>query len=647
MKKNFRSLSMTVILLAVILAMSLYMTNGIDTADKGKREPIDYSQMLSIVKDNGVKALVLQGEDLYGIKTDTKVDVKTMPANYDFKTRIPSVDTLTKDLNSAVAQLLKIEDPSKVTSGDYPFSYTSIEPQRESIFAMILPYIGIMIAFGLLFFFIMRQQGGGNKTFSFGKSRAHLYTDSKRRVTFEQVAGADEEKEELKEVVEFLRSPKKFLEIGARIPKGVLLIGPPGTGKTLLAKAVAGEAGVPFFSISGSDFVELFVGVGASRVRDLFEQAKRNVPCIIFIDEIDAVGRHRGAGMGGGHDEREQTLNQLLVEMDGFSVNEGIIILAATNRPDILDPALLRPGRFDRQVTVNYPDIKGREEIFMVHTKGKPLAEDVNLNELAKLTPWFTGADIENIVNEGAILAARRNKLKIEMIDLREAISRVMMGPEKRSKIVTEKDKKLVAYHEAGHAVVAFYSPHSDPVHEVSIIPRGKAGGYTMTLDKEDVHYVSKAKLIDKLSVLMGGHVAEKMVLGDISTGSTSDLQQASVIARRMITEYGMSDAMGPVYLGTDHEVFLGRDFSKQNAYSEQIAAKIDDELHRLIDEAQKTATRMLTEKSEKLHKLASALLEREKLDASEFKQVMEDEPAYKEEQGKGIDISPIPEVGV
>jgi cell division protease FtsH len=414
--------------------------------------------------------------------------------------------------------------------------------------------------------------GGGNRVMSFGKSRAKIHTDEKRKKTFRDVAGADEEKEELKEIVDFLKNPRKYIELGARIPKGVLLVGPPGTGKTLLAKAVAGEAGVPFFTISGSDFVEMFVGVGASRVRDLFEQAKKNSPCIVFIDEIDAVGRHRGAGLGGGHDEREQTLNQLLVEMDGFSDNEGIIILAATNRPDILDPALLRPGRFDRRVLVGVPDVKGREEIIKVHSKGKPLSPEIDIKVLAKRTPGFTGADLENMMNEAAILVARRSGKNIEMADLEEAITRVIAGPEKRSRVITDKDKKLVAYHEAGHAVVAKLLPNADPVHEISIIPRGMAGGYTLTLPEQDKYYISKSEMVDEITQLLGGRVAEALVLNDISTGASNDIERASNMARRMVTEYGMSENLGPITYGGKHEeVFLGRDFSTHRNYSEHV----------------------------------------------------------------------------
>lgn len=458
---------------------------------------------------------------------------------------------------------------------------------------------------------------------SFGRSRAKLHTDDKRRVTFKDVAGVEEAKEELEEVVEFLKHPKKFIEIGARIPKGVLLVGPPGTGKTLLARAVAGEAGVPFFSISGSDFVEMFVGVGASRVRDLFEQAKKNAPCIIFIDEIDAVGRQRGAGLGGGHDEREQTLNQLLVEMDGFGMNEGVIILAATNRPDILDPALLRPGRFDRSVVVDRPDVLGREEILKVHARNKPLHEDTDLKVLARRTPGFTGADLENLMNEAALLSARRNKKRIEMLELEEAITRVIAGPEKKSRVMTDRERKLVAYHEAGHAVVAQMLPHIDPVHEVSIIPRGRAGGYTMILPKEDRFFMGKNELMDQVTHLLGGRASEELVLQEISTGASNDLQRATEIARRMVMEYGMSEHIGPMTLGhKQEEVFLGRDLARGRDYSEEVAASVDKEIRVIIETCYDKAKALLTENANKLHKVAQALLEREKLDDKEFLEV-------------------------
>ncbi len=501
-------------------------------------------------------------------------------------------------------------------------------PTNVPAWVQIIPTV-LLIVMLLAFWFLFMQQsqgGGGNRgVMNFGKSRAKMATPDKRRITFKDVAGADEEKEELAEIVDFLKQPKKYLELGARIPKGVLLVGPPGTGKTLLAKAISGEAGVPFFSISGSDFVEMFVGVGASRVRDLFDQAKKNSPCIIFIDEIDAVGRQRGAGLGGGHDEREQTLNQLLVEMDGFGVNEGIIMVAATNRPDILDPALLRPGRFDRQIVVGTPDVKGREEILKVHVKNKPLNENVKLDILAKRTPGFTGADLENLTNEAALLSVRKNKKFIGMDEMEEAITRVIAGPEKKSKVISEHDRKLTAYHEAGHAVVMKLLPNSDPVHQISIIPRGMAGGYTMHLPQEDRAYTSKSKLEDEMVGLLGGRVAEKLIIGDISTGAKNDIDRASNIARKMVMEYGMSDSLGPISFGTDHdEVFLGRDIGRSRNFSEEIGSKIDTEVKRLIDDAYNKAQQLLTENISKLHAVAQALLEKEKLEAEEFEEIFQ-----------------------
>lgn len=491
---------------------------------------------------------------------------------------------------------------------------------------IVLPCI-LFAGIILLFMFVMTQQsqggGGGRGVMNFGKSKAKMMTPDSRTVTFADVAGVDEEKAELEEVVDFLKLPAKYIKMGARIPKGILLVGPPGTGKTLLAKAIAGEAGVPFFSISGSDFVEMFVGVGASRVRSMFEEAKKNSPCLIFIDEIDAVGRQRGAGLGGGHDEREQTLNQLLVEMDGFGVNEGIIMIAATNRPDILDTALLRPGRFDRQIVVGAPDVKGREEILKVHTKNKPLGSDVDLKILAKRTPGFCGADLENLTNEAALLAVRRSKKAILMEEMEEAITRVIAGPEKKSKVITEHDKKLTAYHEAGHAVVMKLLPNCDSVHEISIIPRGRAGGYTMNIPKEDTSYTSKLKLKDEMVGLLGGRVAEKLIMGDISTGAKNDIDRASNIAKSMVMEYGMSDEIGTISYSSGHdEVFMGRDFGKSRDFSEQIGAKIDREIKRFIDEAYDRAHELLSGNLSKLHAVAQALIEKEKLDADEFEEI-------------------------
>ncbi|GED72016.1 ATP-dependent zinc metalloprotease FtsH [Brevibacillus reuszeri] len=485
----------------------------------------------------------------------------------------------------------------------------------------IIPFVIIFILF---FFLLNNAQGGGSRVMNFGKSRAKLYNEEKKRVTFDDVAGADEEKAELEEVVDFLKDPRKFNAVGARIPKGVLLVGPPGTGKTLLARAVAGEAGVPFFSISGSDFVEMFVGVGASRVRDLFENAKKNAPCIIFIDEIDAVGRQRGAGLGGGHDEREQTLNQLLVEMDGFGGNEGIIMVAATNRPDILDPALLRPGRFDRQITVDRPDIKGREAVLKVHARNKPLGEDVKLDVIARGTSGFTGADLENLLNEAALLTARKNKKQINMLEVDEAIDRVIAGPAKKSRVVSEDERRLVAFHEAGHTIIGYYLRNAEMVHKVTIIPRGQAGGYTVMLPKEDRFFATKTDLLDKIVGLLGGRVAEEIVLGDISTGAHNDFQRATAIARSMITEYGMSK-LGPMQFGKSQgQVFLGRDYGNERNYSDQIAYEIDQEMRNIINECYTKCTDLLTTHRDKLDLIANTLLRVETLDAEQIKQLIE-----------------------
>ena len=486
---------------------------------------------------------------------------------------------------------------------------------------LLSSFLPILILIGVWFFIMNQTHGSGGKVMSFGKSRAKLSSGDKVKVTFNDVAGADEAKEELQEVVEFLKHPKKFNDLGARIPKGVLLFGPPGTGKTLLAKAVAGEAGVAFFSISGSDFVEMFVGVGASRVRDLFAQAKKNSPCIIFIDEIDAVGRQRGAGISGGHDEREQTLNQLLVEMDGFAPNEGIIIIAATNRPDILDQALLRPGRFDRQIVVDKPDVTGRVAILKVHCKGKPIARDVDLDVLARRTPGFTGADLSNLVNEAALLAARRNKHEINMTELEESIERVMAGPERKSKVMSDDEKKLTAYHEGGHALVGMMLKHADPVHKVTIIPRGRAGGYTLMLPKEDRNYATRSELLDRLKVSMGGRVAEEIVLNEISTGASQDIQQASRIVRSMIMQYGMSDVLGPVAYGADQtQMYFGQ---SQRNYSEEVASEIDKEVHKYLEEAYEACRVIINENRDKLDRIAQALMDRETLTAAELKAIV------------------------
>ncbi len=522
---------------------------------------------------------------------------------------------------------------------DSPIVYNWDRPKETSWLMSMLPYI-IMLAIIIFFWWFMMKRmsasmGDGGKQMNFGKAKIKNMADEKRKTTFADVAGADEEKEELREIVEFLKNPRKYNELGARIPKGVLLVGPPGTGKTLLARAVAGEAGVPFFSISGSDFVEMFVGVGASRVRDLFDQAKKNSPCIIFSDEIDAVGRQRGAGLGGGHDEREQTLNQLLVEMDGFGANEGVIMIAATNRPDILDPALMRPGRFDRQVMVGSPDIKGREDILKVHARGKPLAPDVELKTIAKSTAGFTGADLENLLNEAALLAARKNLKAITMTEIEEATIKVVVGTEKKSRVMSDKEKKLTAYHEAGHAVATFYCPTQDPVHQISIIPRGMAGGYTMSLPAEDRNYRSRDEMKEDIVVLLGGRVAEALILGDISTGASNDIERATKMATDMVTRYGMSEKLGPICYGSsNNEVFIGRDMGHVKNYSEETASEIDEEVHRIISAGYEKTESILREHVEKLHKVAQFLFVNEKMSAEEFMDVMKKNPPASLEGG-------------
>ena len=534
---------------------------------------------------------------------------------------LPSVDLFYMDVRNSINQYNE-EHPDARMEQDI------IRPVETSWFISLLPTL-ILFA-GLIIFWVimMRRLGssmGGDKQMNFGKAKIKQMSDEKRKTTFADVAGADEEKEELREIVEFLKNPNKYNSLGARIPKGVLLVGPPGTGKTLLARAVAGEAGVPFFSISGSDFVELYVGVGASRVRDLFDKAKKNHPCIIFIDEIDAVGRQRGAGLGGGHDEREQTLNQLLVEMDGFGANEGVIMIAATNRPDILDPALMRPGRFDRQVMVGYPDIKGREEILRVHAKGKPLAPDVVLSTIAKSTAGFTGADLENLLNEAALLAARKNHRAITMEEIEEATIKVVVGTEKKSRVMSEKEKKLTAYHEAGHAIATYYCKTQDPVHQISIIPRGMAGGYTMHLPTEDRSYKSRDEMREELVVLLGGRVAEALVLDDISTGASNDIERATKIARAMVTKYGMSEKLGPITYGSDDSnPFLGKEMGHISNYSEQTASEIDEEIQSIISTAYQKTEKILTDHIDELHRLAGVLYEKEKIDGVEFQQVMD-----------------------
>jgi cell division protease FtsH len=594
--KYFKNISFYIVLFVMLLAfLVIVQSRPVEKEQK-------YSQLISDIHNGKVQEIILE---------DNKATVKYKEEGQrDQFVYIPDVEVFMNEINDLIREG-ELEFRSKV-------------PYSPPWWISILPTLVIIVVFVLFWvFFLQQSQGGGSRVMSFGKSRAKMTIDDKRKVTFNDVAGADEEKEELREIVEFLKNSKKFLELGARIPKGVLLVGPPGTGKTLLAKAVSGEAGVPFFSISGSDFVEMFVGVGASRVRDLFEQAKKNAPCIVFIDEIDAVGRHRGAGLGGGHDEREQTLNQLLVEMDGFGANEGVIILAATNRPDILDPALLRPGRFDRRVVVGLPDIKGREEILKVHAKGKPLAEDVKLDELAKSTPGFTGADLENLLNEAALLAARANKKVITMAEIKEATFKVVMGPEKKSRVMSEKEKRLTAYHEAGHAIAIKEVSTTDRVDRISIIPSGMAGGFTAHKPDEDKNYETKSHLIEKIIVALGGRAAEEIVLGEVSTGAYSDLKQANGIARSMITKYGMSDTLGNlVFANESDEVFIGRDFVQTKNYSEEIAAQIDREVKKIIDSCYERIKNILKENINKLHAVANALMEKEKLEGYEFEEL-------------------------
>nr|WP_276621031.1 ATP-dependent zinc metalloprotease FtsH [Syntrophomonas wolfei] len=529
-----------------------------------------------------------------------------------------------KDNSKFTATVSKEADITKLLR-EKKVDYTTQPVPPPSIWMTLLTTLFPIIILVVFLLFIMNQtQGGGGRVMQFGKSKARLLSGEDVKVSFKDVAGAEEAKEEMQEVVEFLKNPQKFIQIGAKIPRGVLLYGAPGTGKTLMAKAVAGEAGVPFFSISGSDFVEMFVGVGAARVRDLFEQAKKNAPCIVFIDEIDAVGRQRGAGLGGGHDEREQTLNQLLVEMDGFSTGEAIIVMASTNRPDILDPALLRPGRFDRHILIDKPDVKGREAILGVHVLNKPLDDNINMEILAKRTPGFTGADLANMVNEAALLTARRNKSKIGMEELEESIERVIAGPEKKSRVISEKEKRLVAYHEGGHAVVSYFLPHTDKLHKISIIPRGRAGGYTLLLPEEDRNYITKSYLLDEVTTLLGGRVAEALVLNDISTGAQNDLERASGIVRKMITEFGMSEELGPLTFGhKSEEVFLGRDISRDRNYSDAIAYAIDKEASHYMESSYKKAEKILQENMDKLHQVAARLIEQETLEGEEFEEIM------------------------
>lgn len=597
MNKFFKSIGLYLLIILVTISIIDYFSVKSNT-----KQEINYTAFLQEVDNGSVTKVVMVENVIRGTLSD----------GTEFTTVTPGKP------NSDATLLSRLKDKKVEIKAENPPE----PPWWSAVLSSVLP---MLLLIGVWFFIMQQTQGGGGRMMNFGRSRARMSSIDKSTVNFGDVAGADEAKQELEEVVEFLKQPKKFNDLGARIPKGVLLFGPPGTGKTLLARAVAGEAGVPFFTISGSDFVEMFVGVGASRVRDLFDQAKKSAPCIVFIDEIDAVGRQRGAGLGGGHDEREQTLNQLLVEMDGFAANEGIIIIAATNRPDILDPALLRPGRFDRQIVVDKPDVKGRNEILKVHTKGKPIEKDADLDVLARRTPGFTGADLSNLVNEAALLSARRNKKTISMAALEESIERVMAGPERKSKVMSDKEKKLTAYHEGGHTLVGLMLPNADPVHKVTIIPRGRAGGYTLMLPKEDRSYETRSELMDQLKTLLGGRVAEEVVLEEISTGASSDIQRATQLARSMITQYGMSDLLGPVSYGEgrEHQVFLGRDFNNQRNYSEEIASEIDKEVRKYIEEAYEDCRRILTENIDKLHLIAQALIERETLNAEELNELM------------------------
>lgn len=637
MKNNNNGKTLLIYLLVsiAIICGLVYMLTSMSTKSSDKK----YSEIMEQFDSLNVSQFELDlgsGQLKYKLKGEDKVYSYTVPNVSLFANEVlggEDAENYRKKYNT--------ENP------DDPLQYNLIPISDNSFWLNLIPTL-LMLGVMIFFFVFMMKNAGGGKMSSFGKTNAKMAPSSKK-ATFDDVAGADEEKEELKEIVDFLRDNKKYTEIGARIPKGVLLLGPPGTGKTLLARAVAGEAKVPFFSISGSDFVEMFVGVGASRVRDLFEQAKKNAPAIIFIDEIDAVGRQRGAGLGGGHDEREQTLNQLLVEMDGFEDNDSVIVMAATNRRDILDPALLRPGRFDRQILVGYPDVKGREAILKVHTRNKPLAPDVDLETIAKSTVGFTGADLENLVNEASLLAARKNKKAITKDELEEASIKVVAGPEKKSKVITEDEKKLTAYHEGGHALCTYYSKSQDKVHQVSIIPRGQAGGFTMSLPVKDKSYVSKNEMYENIVVLLGGRVAEKLILDDISTGASNDLERATSTARNMVTRYGFSDNLGPVVYGQgDHEVFLGRDYTNTPSYSDNVAAEIDNEIRTLIESAFTDAEKILNEHMDKLHVVAKYLMKYEKVDGATFEKLMNGELTESEFMGepdKTPEIQDTPEI--
>ena len=619
-------------MLGYVLMLAAFLMLAVIISDSVRIPPvrIKYPELLEHITEGRVSRVAIRGNNLYGLKSPTLISEADFPGRNDFESTIGPdfVDTLTR-----MYAKQQDADVTKVSLSDMSFKGTKLRleylpPLVTPWYVEMLPFI-IPLGLVMVFWYVMmRQQTGGNsKVMSFGKSKANMVDPNKNRITFADVAGADEEKEELKEIVDFLKQPKNYMDLGARIPKGVLLVGPPGTGKTLLAKAVAGEAKVPFFSISGSDFVEMFVGVGASRVRDLFEQAKRTAPSIVFIDEIDAVGRHRGAGLGGGHDEREQTLNQLLVEMDGFATNEGVIVMAATNRRDILDPALLRPGRFDRQVTVHYPDINGRIAILKVHSRGKPLDEDVDLENIAKRTPFATGADLENVMNEGALLAARKLRTRVTQQDLIEAVERVQMGPEKKSHKVLEEDKRIIAYHEAGHAIVGHYLPLCDEVHTVTIVPRGGAGGFTLSLPEQEFDMQSRSKMLQMIAMMFGGHAAIRIVEDDVYTGAQSDIQRATELARQMVTKLGMSEELGTVYLGSDQEVFVGMEFGQTREYSEALAARIDQEVASILKQCYDQAMQTLHANIDKLHGLAKLLIEKETVNRQDFLDFVNDEP--------------------
>ena len=610
----------TFLVWALIIGMMIFMVSNGCSANEPKE--INFDEFAEAYEKDNVKAVyeVLDGGTFYGLYRTSEAAATDLPSKADFVLYIGN-ESFSENMKTLVARKTGAEKESVLPS-DYGFVMVSALPEGTPVFLVMLPYIIEFILIGAIVFFFIRQQSGGGQMMNFSKANARTLDSTTDKVTFKDVAGLVEEKEELQEVVEFMRAPKRFSEMGARIPKGVLLVGPPGTGKTLMAKAVAGEAKVPFFSISGSDFVEMFVGVGASRVRDLFNTAKRSAPAVVFIDEIDADGRQRGAGLGGGHDEREQTLNQLLVEMDGFAPNEGIIVIAATNRADILDPALLRPGRFDRRIMVGYPDVKGREEILKVHARNKKFAPDVDLKTLARRTPYFTGADLENVLNEAAILATRANRKQIEQKDLEEAVTRVEMGPEKKSRVVTPEDNKITAYHESGHAILAIELEHCDKLHEVSIISRGMAAGYTMTLPSEDLHHTLRSHLLDRICMTMGGRVAEKVAFTDVSTGAIQDLKQASEIARKMVEEYGMSDAVGPVFVGGDTEVFIAKDWGHSKNYSEALAAKIDVEMRRILEEQFERAESIIAAHKDRLVAVAEMLLKYERVTGDAFEAV-------------------------